>query len=98
MLVRVPDTDTGTPTAARRPSLAARAVMAVIGAYQRTALLRSPRCRFHPTCSQYAVDSVRVHGVLRGGAYSLARIGRCHPWHPGGLDPVKPPTPGRSDS
>lgn len=97
MLVTPPDTDPAPQPTARRPSWIARAVMALIGLYQRTALVRSPRCRFHPTCSQYAVDSVRVHGVLRGLAYSLARIGRCHPWHPGGLDPVKPPKSGRSD-
>lgn len=86
------------PPSPQRPSVFARAVMALIGLYQRTALLRTPRCRFHPTCSQYAVDSVRVHGVPRGLLYAIARIGRCHPWHPGGLDPVKPPKSGRSNS
>jgi uncharacterized protein len=72
------------------PSLLARALLVVLRLYQRTVLFRSPRCRFHPTCSQYAVDSVRVHGALRGTGYALARIARCHPWHPGGIDPVKP--------
>lgn len=80
-----------------RPSLLARVLTALIGLYQRTAGFRAPRCRFHPTCSQYAVESMRVHGALRGTAYAIARIARCHPWHPGGLDPVKPPPPGRSD-
>lgn len=98
MRVTAAPTEVTPDSPAPRPSVLARGVMALIGLYQRTALLRSPRCRFHPTCSQYAVDSVRVHGVLRGLMYSLRRIGRCHPWHPGGLDPVKPPTPGRSDS
>lgn len=98
MRVMAPDTEVTTDTPAPRPSVPARAVTGLIRLYQRTALLRSPRCRFHPTCSQYAVDSVRVHGVLRGLAYAIARIGRCHPWHPGGFDPVKPPKSGRSNS
>lgn len=44
-------------------------------------------CRFEPTCSHYMIASLRKHGVLRGVARGLARIGRCHPWHPGGYDP-----------
>jgi putative membrane protein insertion efficiency factor len=53
--------------------------------------LLGPRCRFYPSCSQYALDAVAAHGSLRGGALALCRIARCHPWHPGGYDPV--PTP-----
>lgn len=49
-----------------------------------------PRCRFHPTCSAYAAEAVVVHGPARGAALALARIGRCHPWHAGGFDPVPP--------
>jgi hypothetical protein len=45
-------------------------------------------CRFYPTCSSYAITAVERHGALRGGAMSLARLLRCHPWHPGGVDPV----------
>lgn len=47
-----------------------------------------PTCRFHPTCSQYAVDALRIHGVLRGIGLTTWRLLRCHPWHPGGDDPV----------
>lgn len=91
MTVPAPDT-----TSRRRPTWPARLLLVLIGLYQRTALLRTPRCRFHPTCSQYAVESIRVHGAVRGLGYAVARIGRCHPWNPGGLDPVKPPAQ-RSD-
>ena len=45
-------------------------------------------CRFYPTCSSYAITAVERHGVLRGSAMSLARLLRCHPWHPGGVDLV----------
>ena len=46
------------------------------------------RCRFHPSCSHYAETAIATHGVFRGGWLALRRIGRCHPWHPGGFDPV----------
>lgn len=74
----------------RATSVLARLLMALIRLYQRTAAFRQPRCRFHPTCSEYAVESLRVHGALRGAGYALRRVGRCHPWNPGGVDHVKP--------
>jgi len=46
------------------------------------------QCRFAPTCSQYALDAIDRHGALRGLWLALGRLGRCHPWHPGGIDPV----------
>jgi len=46
------------------------------------------RCRFEPSCSQYAVDALRSHGLLKGLWLAVCRVGRCHPWHPGGYDPV----------
>lgn len=66
----------------------ARLVIGLISLYQATAVLRQARCRFRPSCSSYASDSVKVHGLLRGGAYAVRRIGRCHPFNPGGIDPV----------
>lgn len=43
-------------------------------------------CRFHPSCSAYAETALRQHGAWRGGWLALKRLGRCHPWHPGGVD------------
>ncbi|NDA27108.1 MAG: membrane protein insertion efficiency factor YidD [Verrucomicrobia bacterium] len=47
-----------------------------------------PCCRFHPTCSEYAEEAVRLHGILRGSAMALRRLLRCHPWGGDGFDPV----------
>jgi putative membrane protein insertion efficiency factor len=50
-------------------------------------------CRFYPSCSTYALEALQTHGPFRGVALAARRILRCHPFHPGGLDPVPPLSP-----
>ncbi|MCK5524881.1 MAG: membrane protein insertion efficiency factor YidD [Thiomargarita sp.] len=50
--------------------------------------LLGPHCRFYPSCSEYALIAIKTHGVLYGIVLATKRIFRCHPWHPGGFDPV----------
>ncbi len=57
--------------------------------------LLPPSCRFHPSCSEYAAQAIRSHGSVAGLALALVRLLKCHPWHPGGYDPV-PTKDGRS--
>lgn len=50
--------------------------------------LMAPRCRFFPSCSEYAIEAVERHGAWRGGWLAARRVCRCHPWNPGGIDEV----------
>jgi len=66
-----------------------RLVAAVIRAYQRFISPALPSsCRFHPSCSQYALEAVTRYGAVRGSWLAARRLARCHPFHPGGFDPV----------
>jgi uncharacterized protein len=66
-------------------------LLALIALYRRWVSPALPAaCRFHPSCSQYMAQAVTTHGVARGLALGLRRIGRCHPWCEGGVDPVPP--------
>lgn len=50
--------------------------------------LLGPHCRFTPTCSQYAIEAINLHGIIKGTFLSIKRISKCHPFHDGGYDPV----------
>jgi putative membrane protein insertion efficiency factor len=66
-----------------------RALLLVIRFYQRwISPALGERCRFAPSCSHYAAGALREHGPIRGSWLAVRRVGRCHPWNPGGYDPV----------
>ncbi|SHK00580.1 membrane protein insertion efficiency factor YidD [Paramaledivibacter caminithermalis] len=67
-----------------------RVLIALINGYRKfISPLKKPSCRFYPTCSQYALEAIDKYGVLKGVRLSLIRILKCHPFHPGGHDPLK---------
>lgn len=75
--------------APKAPSAAARAAAGFLRLYKRYVSPLLPRaCRFHPTCSEYAREAILRHGFARGAGLALRRLGRCHPFHEGGFDPV----------
>ena len=75
---------------ASRPSAPARTLMLPIRAWRLVSVHLPSRCRFYPSCSQYALEALGTHGAGRGTWLAVKRVGRCHPWHGGGLDPVPP--------
>jgi uncharacterized protein len=71
------------------PTRPAAVLLAFIRGYQLLVRpLCPPSCRFAPSCSEYAREAVMRHGATQGAALALRRVARCHPWHPGGWDPV----------
>lgn len=76
------------------------AIKALRGAVRVYQLTLTPifggQCRFYPSCSAYAMEALECHGAVRGTALAARRLLRCHPWNPGGIDPV-PPAPARDE-
>ncbi len=76
---------------AERPGIVVQVLLLVIRAYQLLiSPLLGPSCRFHPSCSRYTAECLKLHGPLRGSYLGARRILRCHPFHPGGYDPPPP--------
>jgi putative membrane protein insertion efficiency factor len=73
------------------PSFAARLLALPIRAWRLVSRYLPPRCRFHPSCSAYALEALERHGAARGSWLAVRRVSRCHPWHEGGIDPVPDP-------
>ncbi|HVP73010.1 MAG TPA: membrane protein insertion efficiency factor YidD [Phycisphaerales bacterium] len=66
-------------------------MIALVRLYQATlGHLMGGHCRFHPTCSHYAIEALKIHGALRGGWLTIRRVLRCHPFGGSGFDPVPP--------
>lgn len=66
-----------------------RLIIKLISAYQIfLSALTGSTCRFYPCCSHYAKEALEIHGLFKGSYLGLKRIASCHPWHPGGYDPV----------
>lgn len=86
------------PSPMPEPTFTARVLMLPIRAWRLVSVHLPPRCRFHPSCSQYALEALTVHGAARGTLLAVRRVGRCHPWHEGGLDPVPDPRPNARSS
>ena len=65
-------------------------LLAAIRLYQKTLAQTLPpnTCRFYPTCSHYGYEAIEKHGVIKGGWLAIKRVARCHPFNPGGYDPV----------
>ncbi|MBV6524308.1 membrane protein insertion efficiency factor YidD [Ursidibacter maritimus] len=79
------------PTNQTKPSVIAYLLLGLVHFYRYViSPLLGPRCRFYPTCSQYALDAIRIHGAIKGSWLTAKRLSRCHPLSEGGDDPVPP--------
>lgn len=79
-----------------RRGIGARALLRFVRAYQRAiSPLLGQKCRYYPSCSHYMYEAIEIHGAFRGSWLGTKRIGRCHPFHEGGLDPVPGSAEGR---
>jgi uncharacterized protein len=77
------------PSASAKRTVSERFVLLLIRFYQHwISPLLGSNCRFYPTCSHYTYEAIERYGVRKGGILGLRRIARCHPWNPGGFDPV----------
>jgi putative membrane protein insertion efficiency factor len=91
----MPDEGTASEPA-RTATVPARLLMLPVAGYRRfVSPLLGPRCRFEPSCSAYALTALSEHGAARGLWLAVARIARCHPFHPGGYDPVPTRNPAK---
>lgn len=63
-------------------------IIALIRIYQKLSFFKTPSCRFYPSCSNYSIEAIEKHGALKGGWLTVKRVLRCHPFNPGGIDPV----------
>lgn len=82
------ESETDPTESAVRAGPVARLLMLPIRAYRLVSVHLPPRCRYYPSCSAYALEALELHGAGKGMWLAAKRIGRCHPWHDGGLDPV----------
>lgn len=77
----------------------AKALKLPIHVYRRwISPLKPPTCRFYPSCSAYALEALDQHGAVKGSWLAVKRICKCHPFHPGGYDPVPPPAHKQGDA
>lgn len=73
-----------------------RILVALVRTYQLAMAWSPSPCRYAPSCSQYAREAIEAHGASRGSLLAVRRLLRCHPWHPGGYDPVPPVETGKA--
>ena len=82
-----PEIPADTASTVRRPGR--RVALGAIRGYQKViSPVMGGNCRYYPSCSQYTYEAIELHGSAKGSWMGLKRIGRCHPWHDGGYDPV----------